>query len=114
MPRRKDRLPVVLDTNVLIAFHLSTNLQSANSKVYRLWRNKRKLQLVVSEGTAAEYFAVLQRLGILEESFRRLRRRFDARPTITRSVWAHAQHRAAIPMITLYSPQQSPGKPSSS
>lgn len=84
MPRRKDRLPVVLDTNVLIAFHLSTNLQSANSKVYQLWRNKRKLQLVVSEETAAEYFAILQRLGISEESFRRLRRRFDARPTITR------------------------------
>ncbi|HEV3468077.1 MAG TPA: hypothetical protein VG148_02065 [Pyrinomonadaceae bacterium] len=48
MVRRKDRVAVVLDTDVLIAFYLSTNPASANAKVYRLWRDRRRLQLVLS------------------------------------------------------------------
>jgi len=52
-------VPVVLDTNVIIAFHLSTNPQSANVKVYRLWRNERRLQLIVSDETISEYLEMV-------------------------------------------------------
>ena len=51
MSPRKDRPPVVLDTNVVIGYYLSTNSQSANAKVYLLWRTRRRLQLVVSGET---------------------------------------------------------------
>lgn len=84
MPRRKRRIPVVFDTNVLIAFHLSTHPQSANSQVCRLWRDQRKLQLVVSAETIAEYLDVLRRLNVSEDSMRRLTERFERRSTITK------------------------------
>lgn len=65
MPARKKRLPVVLDTNVVIANYLSTNPQSPNVITVRLWR-ERKLQLIVSEEIADEYLDVLNRLGSSE------------------------------------------------
>jgi putative PIN family toxin of toxin-antitoxin system len=76
--RRKDRLLVVLDTNVVVGFLLSTTRQSANQRVFRLWLH-RQLQLVVSEEVLAEYLLLIERLGIPRrraEAFReRLRRR---------------------------------------
>jgi len=62
---KKERLPVVLDTNVIIANYLSTNPKSPNVVTVRLWR-ERKLQLIVSAETTAEYVDVLNRLGIAE------------------------------------------------
>jgi predicted nucleic acid-binding protein len=52
---------VVLDTNVLIAYYLSKKKDSANSKVFLLWRPRRRLQLVVSDEVVTEYLEVLQR-----------------------------------------------------
>lgn len=83
MPSRKARVRVVLDTNVIIAFHLSTNPQSVNTRVYQLWRNQRKLQLVVSDDTVAEYLEVLQRLGVSEHRIKRLEERLKRRETVT-------------------------------
>ncbi len=63
MAAKKDRLVVVLDTNVFVANYLSTNPKSSNVVIVRLWR-ERKLQLVFSEEIADEYDDVLKRLGI--------------------------------------------------
>ena len=84
MPRRKERVPVVFDTNFIIAFHLSTNPDSANSKVYRLWRNERRLQLIVSDETVAEYLEILARLGVATPRIERLKERLEQRETVTR------------------------------
>lgn len=79
MARRKDRLRVVLDTNILVAALLSTKRQSANRQVLRLWF-RRQLQLIVSEEVMAEYVVLLQRLRIPPrrvEAFRQRLRRQD-------------------------------------
>ena len=65
MVRKKDRILVVIDTNVFIANHLSTNLKSPNVAIIRLWR-ERKLQLIVSDDIAQEYFGTLAELDIPE------------------------------------------------
>lgn len=65
MAAKKKRLPIILDTNVVIANYLSTNPQSPNVVTVRLWR-ERKLQLIVSDEVADEYINVLNRLGISE------------------------------------------------
>ncbi len=66
MAAKKNRLPVVLDTNVVIANYLSTNPRSSNVVTVRLWR-ERKLQLIVSGEVADEYLDILNRLGISEK-----------------------------------------------
>lgn len=63
MAAKKNRLPVVLDTNVIIANYLSTDPESPNAVTVRLWR-ERKLQVIVSEEIADEYLDVLNRLGV--------------------------------------------------
>jgi len=67
VPAKKKRLPVILDTNVVIANYLSTNPRSPNVITVRLWR-ERKLQLIVSDEIADEYIDVLIRLGSSENS----------------------------------------------
>lgn len=83
MPRRKERLAVVFDTNVLIGFYLSRHPQSANRRVFRLWRDERKLQLIVSREMLSEYLEVLARVGVAEPHIELLAERFDRRRTIT-------------------------------
>lgn len=63
--RKKDRLPVVLDTNVLVANYLSINPKSSNVIIVRLWR-ERKLQLIVSDEIVEEYAGILGELNIAE------------------------------------------------
>lgn len=55
MPPRKKRIPVVLDTNVGLGFYLSRSQASPNGRVFRLWRDRRKLQLILSRELANEY-----------------------------------------------------------
>jgi len=76
-------VPVVLDTNVIIAFHLSTNQHSPNVKIYRLWRNERRLQLIVSDETASEYLEILSRLGVSDKRIKQLKERLERRQTVT-------------------------------
>lgn len=83
MPPLKDRIPVVFDTNIFITFHLSTNPDSANSKIYRLWRNQRRLQLIVSDEIINEYIIVLERLGVPDKILKIHRQRFEERSTVT-------------------------------
>lgn len=83
MPRRKERLAVVLDTNVVIGFYLSRHPQSANRRVFRLWRDERKLQLIVSPEMVDEYLEVLARVGVGESHLKLLTERFAHRRIVT-------------------------------
>lgn len=73
MPPRKARVAVVFDTNVLIAFYLSRNPKSAVNKIIRLWRNERKLQMIVSDEIIAEYLEILERVGVGEKKIEKLK-----------------------------------------
>jgi putative PIN family toxin of toxin-antitoxin system len=84
VPRRRERIRVVLDTNVVLGFYLSRSLGSPNSQVIRLWRDHRKLQLIVSEDVVAEYLDVLRRLDVPEERVLRFAERLETRATVTR------------------------------
>jgi putative PIN family toxin of toxin-antitoxin system len=74
---------VVLDTNVIIGYYLSRRPQSANSRVFRLWRDERKLQLIVSRAVVDEYLEVLARLNVAERQIKLLVERFAKRSTVT-------------------------------
>jgi putative PIN family toxin of toxin-antitoxin system len=84
VPPRRGRIPVVLDTNVVLGFYLSRSRHSANALVFRLWRDQRRIQLTVSEALVAEYVEILLRLGIDESLVTRLRQRLETRRTVTR------------------------------
>ena len=83
MPPRKHRVRVVFDTNILMGFYLGRNLQSANAKVYRLWRDQRELQLIVSEEIVDEYLEIMERLRMSVERQERLAQRLRSRDTVT-------------------------------
>jgi putative PIN family toxin of toxin-antitoxin system len=83
VPPLKKRIVVVLDTNVVVGFYLSRNPTSPNAQVYRLWRDRRSLQLIVSPDLTAEYFEILRRLGIGEKRVARLAERLETRKTVT-------------------------------
>lgn len=83
MPPRKDRIPVVLDTNVVLGFYLSRSPGSPNGRVFRLWRDRRKLQLILSRDLINEYLEVLSRLKVAPELVARFAERLNLRSTIT-------------------------------
>jgi putative PIN family toxin of toxin-antitoxin system len=83
VPPRKERVPVVLDTNVVLGFYLSRSQGSPNGQVFRLWRDQRKLQLILSRELSKEYLEVLGRLNVAPEKVARLAERLKLRKTIT-------------------------------
>jgi len=83
VPPRKQRIRVVLDTNVLVGFYLSRHPSSPNREVFKLWRDRRKLQVILSDEIETEYLEVLSRLGVSEPQIRRLRQRLKSRDTVT-------------------------------
>jgi predicted nucleic acid-binding protein len=83
VPPRKRRIPVVFDTNVIVGFYLSRTPGSANQQAFRLWRDQRQLQLIVSDDVVREYLEVLLRLGVPEALVNRLEKRFANRITVT-------------------------------
>ncbi len=84
MPPRKERIAVVFDTNILIAFYLSRNLKSAVRKIFGLWCIHRKLQLIVSEETVAEYLEILERVNIPQKRIDTFLERIEKRLTVTK------------------------------
>ncbi len=84
MPRRKERIAVVFDTNILIAFYLSRNLKSAVQTIFALWRIHRKLQLIVSQETVAEYLEILERVNIPQKRIDTFLERIEKRLTVTK------------------------------
>jgi len=83
VPRRKDRLPVVLDTNVIISHYLGKKPYSASARIFRLWRYERKLQLIVSSEVTEEYFEVLERVEIAEQRIVRFRKQLQEADIVT-------------------------------
>ncbi|MCE9525444.1 MAG: putative toxin-antitoxin system toxin component, PIN family [Planctomycetales bacterium] len=83
MAPRKQRIAVVLDTNVLVSFYLGRKRDSAAARIIRLWRENRALQLVVSEGVVDEYAEVLRRLKVNESLIVRFIERLESRETVT-------------------------------
>jgi putative PIN family toxin of toxin-antitoxin system len=83
VPPRKERLTVVLDTNVILGFYLSRSAHSANARVFRLWRDQRTLQLVVCDALVSEYLEVLQRLQVAERKLQRFAQRLRQRETVS-------------------------------
>lgn len=84
MPPRKERIPVVLDTNVVVSFFLSRNLLSASARIFKLWFKQRKLQLIVSGEIIVEYVEVLLRLGVAEKRVKLFNEVLQKRATVTR------------------------------
>lgn len=83
MPPRRERIPVVFDTNVVIGQATSPARLSPNARIYDLWLVERRLQLVVSPPLIAEYLEVLQRLGAEPRRIARLQARLMRSPTVT-------------------------------
>ena len=83
MPPRKERIAVVLDTNVFVGYYLSRAPQSANARVVRLWRDQRKLQLIVSDAIVTEYLEILSRLQVGEQRTNRLAEHLQRHDTVT-------------------------------
>ncbi len=83
MPPRKERLPVVLDTNVVVGFFTSRTRRSDNARVFDAWLVERRLQLVVSPPVTSEYLELLNRVGIEPARIIRFRQRLLALPTVT-------------------------------
>jgi putative PIN family toxin of toxin-antitoxin system len=81
---RKDRVPVVLDTNVIVGFFLSKTRRSANARVFDFWLIARRLQLIVSPPLVAEYHRVLARVDIDLGRVGRFRERVEGASTVTR------------------------------
>jgi len=80
--RRKDRIPVVLDSNVIVRALMDPRGRSPSARTYRLWL-QRKLQLVVSGAVKAEYLDVLARLGLRQTLVDRFADRLKERRTVT-------------------------------
>ena len=69
---RKDRIPVVFDTNLFITRLLRRKKNSINQRVFNLWLLRRRLQLVISRPILDEYPGTLAMLGALPQNLSRL------------------------------------------
>ena len=83
MPRRRKRVPVVLDTNVILGFYLSRSRESPNRLVVKLWRDRRNIQLILSDQLYREYLDVLARLNVAPSKITRLAKRLGRRQSVT-------------------------------
>jgi len=87
MVARKQRIRVVLDTNVFVRAFKSRSLTSPNQRVVRLWLLEKRLQLIVCEESIDEYLGVFQELlGLDDELVDQWNGRFagDSRSTVVR------------------------------
>ena len=84
VPPRKQRIPVVLDTNTVIAYYLSRSARSAARWIFHLWRDLRRVEFIVSDEVIEEYVEVLRRLQVAEPRLRRFRERLLRRAIVTR------------------------------
>jgi putative PIN family toxin of toxin-antitoxin system len=83
VPPRKERVPVVLDTNIIIGYYLSRNPHSANARVFQLWRDQRRLQIIVSDEVIDEYLEMLLQLNVAQKRIDRFAERLEHRATVT-------------------------------
>jgi putative PIN family toxin of toxin-antitoxin system len=78
MPPKKQRVPVVVDTNVFLRAFRARDGRNPNKRVVRLWLQERKLQLVVSPSVIQEYVGVFERVvGLGTSELAEWRARFE-------------------------------------
>ena len=78
MVRRKERTPVVVDTNVFVRSFKARNRASPNRRVIDLWLLERRLQLILSQEIIDEYLGIFADiLDLDEETIEKWRRRFE-------------------------------------
>ena len=70
---RKDRIPVVFDTNLFVARLLRRKKNSINQRVFNLWLMRKNLQLVIGRSVLEEYLGTLSTLGALPQNLARLK-----------------------------------------
>ncbi len=63
---------------------MSKSPKSAAKKIFALWRKQRKLQLIVSSETAAEYLEILERLNVPTKRINAFSERIEKRLTVTK------------------------------
>lgn len=80
---RKDRIPVVFDTNLFITRLLRRQKNSINQRVFNLWLVRRRLQLIVSRPILDEYLGILAMLGASPLKLTRLERHLSTTKTVT-------------------------------
>ncbi|MGQ0637075.1 MAG: putative toxin-antitoxin system toxin component, PIN family [Planctomycetaceae bacterium] len=84
MVRRKLRIPVVIDTNVLVRALGTPNSQSASLRVLRLWLVEKRLQAIVTGLLVEEYLRIFERvLGMGAARLSGWKARFGADPRVT-------------------------------
>jgi putative PIN family toxin of toxin-antitoxin system len=81
---RKDRIPVVFDTNLFITRLLRRKKNSINQRVFNLWLARRRLQLIISQPILDEYLGVLAMLGATPQNLARLEHHLSTSKTVTR------------------------------
>jgi uncharacterized protein len=80
---RKDRVPVVFDTNLFITRLLRHKKNSINQRAFNLWLVRRRLQLIVSRPILDEYLGVLAMLGTTRRNLVRLEDYLVTAKTVT-------------------------------
>jgi predicted nucleic acid-binding protein len=79
LPRRKERLRVVFDTNLVVRHFLSyrkAEKENFNRRVFELWFIGNQLQLIVAPEIVEEYLMTMKRvLGTAEQTARKWERR---------------------------------------
>jgi putative PIN family toxin of toxin-antitoxin system len=87
MVARKQRIPLVLDTNVFVRAFKSRSRRTANQRVVRLWLLEKRTQLIVCDELIDEYLGVFEELlGMDDELIDDWQQRFasDSRSTVVR------------------------------
>ena len=80
---RKDRTPVVFDTNLFVARLLRRKKNSINQLVFNLWLMRRRLQLIISRPLVDEYLGTLAMLGATPQNLARLENYLSLANTVT-------------------------------
>jgi putative PIN family toxin of toxin-antitoxin system len=82
MAKRKERILVVLDTNIFVSGFRNKQLKSPISIIWRLWL-RREIQLAISSQVAEEYEEILERLGADQKLLNVFIRELPERKTVT-------------------------------
>lgn len=80
---RKDRIPVVFDTNLFVARLLRRKKNSITQQVFNLWLVRRRLQLIISRPILDEYLGVLEMLGASPQKLASLKQYLLTAKTVT-------------------------------
>src|SRR5437870_869565 len=78
MVRRKERTPVVVDTNVFVRSFKARSRNNHNRRVVYLWLLERRVQLILSQEVIEEYLGIFgDVLDIDKETLEKWRDRFE-------------------------------------